>query len=135
MDMLLNVPNKNRGKNGYMVVEMDDLLPSTEEANDLMALGRYAEAEKIYRPHVLPEMLGKWTQGWGLPHDMAVNDGLCLDRLGRALEAERLFLVLAKNDSRAGRVYVNYSMTLNLVTKAGKQPTYAERASNIFRMT
>jgi len=118
MDMLMNVPNKNRGKDGYMVVEMDDLLPFLKEANDLMALGRYAEAEKIYRPHVLPEMLGKWTQGWGLPHDMAVNYGLCLDRLGRALEAEKLFLVLAKNDSKPAVFYVNYSMALNLLNKS-----------------
>ncbi|HQU81209.1 MAG TPA: protein kinase [Azonexus sp.] len=118
MDMLLNVPNKNRGKDGYMVVEMDDLLPFFKEANDLMALGRYAEAEKIYRPHVLPEMLGKWTQGWGLPHDMAVNYGLCLDRLGRALEAEKIFLMLEKNDSKPAVFYVNYSMALNLLNKS-----------------
>jgi tetratricopeptide (TPR) repeat protein len=120
MDLLMNVPNMNRGKDGYTVVEMDDLLPFWKEANDLMALGRYAEAEKIYRPHVLPEMLGKWTTWWGLPHDMAVNYGLCLDHLGRAIEAEKLFLVLAKNDSKPAVFYVNYSMTLNLLNK-GRQ--------------
>ncbi|MCM2479988.1 serine/threonine-protein kinase [Serpentinimonas maccroryi] len=114
-DMLMNVPNKNRGKDGYMVVEMDDLLPFLKEAIDLMALGRYSEAEKIFRPHVLPEMLGKWAQWWGLPHDMAVNYGLCLDRLGRAVEAERIFLALAENISKPAEFYVNYSMTLNLL--------------------
>ena len=93
MDMLMNVPNKHRGKDGYRVVEMDDLLPFFKEATDLVALGRYAEAEQIYRPNVLPEMLGEWTQWWGLPHVMAVNYGLCLNSLGRALEAEKLFLV------------------------------------------
>jgi tetratricopeptide (TPR) repeat protein len=117
MDILMNVPNESRGEDGYMVVEMDDLLPFLKEANDLMALGRYAEAEKIYRPHVLPEMLGKWTQWWGLPHDMAVNYGLCLGRLGRALEAEKLFLVLAKNDLKPAVFYVNFSMALNLLNK------------------
>ena len=117
MDLLMNVPDKNRGKDGYMVVEMDDLMPFLKEANDLIALDRYAEAEKIYRPHVLPEMLGKWTQWWGLPHDMAVNYGLCLDRLGRASEAENLFRVLTKNASKPAVFYVNYSMTLNLLNK------------------
>ena len=117
VDMLMNVPNENRGKDGYMVVEMDDFLPFFKEANDLMALGRYAEAEKIYRPHVLHEMLSKWTQWWGLPHVMAVNYGLCLDRLGRSLEAEKLFLVLAKNDSKPAVFYVNYSMALNHLNK------------------
>lgn len=118
MDMLKNVPNEHRGKDGYMVVEMDDVLPFLKEANDLMALGRYAEAANIYRPHVHPEMLGKWTQWWGVPHDMAVNYGFCLDRLGRALEAEKLFLVLAENDSKPDVFYVNYSMTLNLLNKS-----------------
>lgn len=118
MDILVSVPNENRGQDGYMVVEMDDLLPFFKEAIDLMALGRYAEAEKIYRPHVLPEMLGKWTQWWGLPHDMAVNYGFCLDRLGRALEAEKLFLILAKNERKSAEFYVNYSMTLNLLNKS-----------------
>ena len=117
MDILINVPNENRGKDGYGVVNMDDLLPFLKEANDLMALGRYVEAEKIYRPHVLPELLGRWAQWWGLPHDMAVNYGLCLGRLGRALEAEKLFLVLAKNDSKPAVFYVNYSMALNLLNK------------------
>lgn len=118
MDMLMHVPNVDRGKDGYMVVDMNDLLPFLKEAIDLMALGRYAEAEKIYRPHVLPEMLGKCTQRWEMPHDMAVNYGLCLGRLGRALEAEKLFLVLAKNDSKPAAFYVNYSMALNLLNKS-----------------
>lgn len=117
-DMLMNVLDKNRGKDGYMVVEMDDVLPFLKEANDLTALGRYAEAEKIYRPHVLPEMLGEWTQWWGFPHDMASNYGYCLDRLGRTLEAEKLFLLLAKNDSRPAAFYVNYSLTLNMLNKS-----------------
>lgn len=116
-DMLMSVPNKNRGRDGYMGVEMDDVLPFLKEAQDLMALGRYAEAAKIYHPHVLPEFFGKWTESWGLRHDMAVNYGFCLDRLGRPLEAEKLFLVLAKNDAKPAVFYVNYSMTLNLLNK------------------
>jgi len=117
-NILMNVPTEDRGKDGYMVVEMDDLLPFFREANDLMALGRYAEAEKLYRPHVLPDMLGKWTQWWEFPHDVALNYGLCLGRLGRAIEAENLFLVLAKNDSKPAEFYVNYSMALNLLNKS-----------------
>lgn len=120
MDMFLNIPNERRGKNGYMVVEMEDLLPFLKEANDLIALGRCAEAEKIYRPHVLPEMLGKWSLWWGLPHDIAVSYGLCLNRLGRALEAEKIFLILVSNDSKPAVWYVNYSMTLNLLNKSGQ---------------
>ena len=118
MHMLMNVPNENRGKEGYMVVSVDDFLPFLKEANDLMALGRYAEAERIYRPHVLPEMLGEWTQWWGLPHDMAVNYGLCLDRLERVPEAEKIYLALANNDSKPASFYVNYSLTLNLLNKS-----------------
>lgn len=114
----MRVPSKQRGKDGYMVVEMDDLLPFAKEAIDLIALGRYAEAEQILRPQVLPEILSKWIQWWGLPHDMAVNYGLCLCRLGRAPEAENLFLLLAKNNNKPATFYVNYSLTLNLLNKS-----------------
>ena len=116
-DMLMRAPSENRGRDGYMVVEMDDLLPFVKEAIDLIALGRYAEAERILRPHVLPEMLGNWIQWWGLPHDMAVNYGLCLCRLDRTLEAEKLFLLLARNNAKPAEFYVNYSMILNLLNK------------------
>ncbi|SEQ33871.1 Serine/threonine protein kinase [Giesbergeria anulus] len=118
MDMLMNDPKIIRGKNGYMVADMSDLLPFLIEADSLIALERYAEAEKIYRPHVLPEMLEKWTGWWGLPHDAAANYGLCLDRLGRALEAEKIFLVLAKNGLKPAVFYVNYSLTLNILKKS-----------------
>lgn len=117
MDMFINAPTKNRGKDGYMVVDMDDILPFLKEANDLVALGRYEEAEKIYRPYVLPQMLGKWMQWWGLPHDMAVNYCLCLEHLGRALEAENLFLVLVNNNVKPAVFYVNYSLILNRLNK------------------
>lgn len=118
VDMLMNVPNNNRGKGGYMVVDLDDLLPFLKEASDLMAVERYAEAERIYQPHVLPEMLGEWVQWWGVPHDMGVNYGLCLNHLGRSLEAEAIFLVLGQNDCKSAVFYVNYSMTLNLLGKS-----------------
>jgi serine/threonine protein kinase len=117
-DMLMRVPSKQRGKDGYMVVELDDLLPFAKEAIDLIALGRYAEAERLLRPHVLPDMLRKWTHWWGLPHDMAVNYGLCLCRLERVPEAENIFLLLAKNNNKSATFYVNYSLTLNLLNKS-----------------
>lgn len=118
IDMLMNDPKIIRGKNGYMVADMSDLLPFLIEADNLVALERYAEAEKIYRPHVLPEMLEKWKDWWGLPHDAAVNYGICLDRLGRAIEAKKIFLVLANNGSKPAAFYVNYSLTLNLLNKS-----------------
>ena len=117
-DMLMSVPNEQRGKDDYAVVSMNDMLPFLKEGNDLMALGRYAEAEKIYWPHVLPEMLNKWTHWWGFPHDIAVNYGLCLNYLGRASEAETIFLILTKNDTKSAVFYVNYSFTLNLLNKS-----------------
>ena len=118
IDMFSNVPSENRGKDGYMVVEMDDVLPFLKEANDLMALGRYAEAEKLYRPNVVLEMLAKGTQGWESPHDIAVNYGLCLNYMDRAVEAEKIFRTLEANSSKPATFYVNYSMTLNLLNKS-----------------
>lgn len=99
-----------RGGGDLAVVEFDNVAPYIEEATNLLALRSFAEAEKLLRPHVIPEALAR--RSWGLQHDVAVNYGLCLVRLGRTLDADVLFGALAQAEPKPAEFYVNYSLAL-----------------------
>lgn len=98
------------GSGTHAVVEFDDVARFLEEANNLVALHRFAEAEEILRPHVTPEALD--SHAWGPQHAVAVNYGLCLVKLGRALDADALFRLLAQAEPKPAEFYINYSLAL-----------------------
>ncbi len=92
------------------LVEFEHVAPYLEEANNLVALRRFAEAERLLRPHVIPEALD--SRGWGPQHAVAVNYGLCLVKLGRDLDADALFGALAQAEPKPAEFYINYSLAL-----------------------
>jgi serine/threonine protein kinase len=114
-----------KGSGDYALVEFDDVAPFLEEANNLVALDRFAEAEKLLRPQVLPEMLD--SRAWGPQHAVAVSYGLCLVKMGRALDADALFGALAHAEPKPAEFYVNYSLALLGLSKW-------KQATNVCRM-
>ena len=101
-----------KGKDGYAVVEFDDVLSFLEEATNLMALGRYAEAEKLLRPHFLPEMMFEHLDCWSYPHSIALNYSQCLLHIGRLEDAYQILHRLDTRKDKPAELYVNYSQIL-----------------------
>jgi len=100
-----------KGKDGYAVVEFEDVLSFLKEATNLMALGRYAEAEKLLRPHFLPDPLGNFDS-WSFPHSIALNYAQCLFHTGRFEESHAILLRLDTREDKPAELYVNYSQVL-----------------------
>jgi serine/threonine protein kinase len=108
--LLKKTPIQN-ATTGFSVVEFDDIAPFVEEAINLMALSRYSEAEQILRPHFIPEAIG-FADNWAPFHTAAVNYALCLIKLGRLEDAEKVFLRLDHNKEKPAEFYANYSLVL-----------------------
>jgi len=100
-----------KGKDGYALVEFDEIVPFLREAMNLMALARYAEAEKLLLPHFLPEFLGH-IDSWSIPHSVALNYALCLLHSGRLEESHSILLRLDTCEDKPAELYVNYSLAL-----------------------
>jgi len=100
-----------KGKDGYAIVEFDDVALFLDEATNLMALARYAEAEKLLRPHFLPETLGNFDS-WSFPHSIALNYAQCLFHTGRFEESHAILLRLDTREDKPAELYVNYSQVL-----------------------
>ena len=61
-DAILERPQTVRAR-GYQVVEFEDIAPFLEEAEHLISLNRYQEAEQLLRPYFLPDSCMKRTFG------------------------------------------------------------------------
>jgi serine/threonine protein kinase len=94
----------------YAVVDAAQIQPFLEEAANLMALRRFDEAEKLLRPHVVPDFLG--GVDWGPQHSISVNYGLCLLKLGKTLEADALLHSLTRAKPKPSEFFINYSLVM-----------------------
>lgn len=110
-DILLKKASIQNVTTDFAVVEFDDIAPFVEEASNLIALSRYSEAEKILRPYFIPEAIG-FVDNWVPFHTAALNYALCLIKLGRLEDAERIFFRLDHNKEKPSEFYVNYSLAL-----------------------
>lgn len=101
-----------KGRDGYGVVDFEQVAPFFEEAENLMALLRFNEAEALLRPHFVPEFLGG-IPGWCFVHGVAINYGLCLVNMeGRLEEGLEIFRVLDRLSEKPVEFFVNYSLGL-----------------------
>lgn len=104
--------NTPAGDKGRVIVEFDDIAPYLEEANNLIALGRYKEAEVLLRPHFIPELI-KGSTGWHFGHSCAVMYALCLQQIsGRLDEALDIYAGLSPAQDKPAEFYINYSLAL-----------------------
>lgn len=101
-----------RGRDGYVIVDFDDVLPFLEEAESLIALRRFSEAEVLLRPHFIPEFL-KSCREWHFGHTVAMTYGYCLLNIGGQLkEGIEVFRGLDGMAGKPAEFYVNYSSGL-----------------------
>ena len=94
----------------YVLVEADHIEPFLEEAANLMALARFAEAEKLLRPHITPDFLNRGE--WGPQHSIALNYGLCLLKMRKPRDAEALLGRLTRANPKPSEFFVNYSLAM-----------------------
>lgn len=100
-----------QGKGEYELVEHDDVFPFLEEANNLMSLKRYDEAELLLRPHFLPVCLDL-NDKWLPDHSVALNYACCLLQIGRQDEAIEIWTHLNAIKSKRPEFYANFSLAL-----------------------
>jgi tetratricopeptide (TPR) repeat protein len=100
-----------QGKGEYELAEYSDIFPFLEEANNLMALKRYTEAELLLRPHFLPTCLDFHSE-WIRDHSVALNYACCLLPIGRQDEAMEIWNRLNSIHGKTAEFYVNYSLAL-----------------------
>ena len=101
-----------KGKDGYRVLEFDQFLPYLEEAESLLALGRYKEAEVLLRPAYLPDMF-KTSHAWHLGHALHLDYAHCLVHIpGRLVEGLGIFESLDGLTGKPAEFYVDFSQGL-----------------------
>ena len=106
---IANAPIKDKGR---AIIEFDEIAPYLEEANNLITLGRYKEAEVLLRPHFIPEII-KGSTGWHIGHSCAVIYALCLQHIsGRLDEALDIYAGLSPAQDKPAEFYINYSLAL-----------------------
>lgn len=99
-----------QGTDDLALVELDDIAPFLEEANNLLALGRATEAERLLSPYIIPEILK--NRDWLFYHSVATAYSLSLTKSDRAAEAEEIFTMLAQANPKPAEFFANYSLTL-----------------------
>lgn len=101
----------NRSKE-FAILEMDDILGFIEEADNLMALNRFLEAEKILRHYSVPH-LAESGQIWHLGHSLVEKYAFCLQHLSKRLgESRAIYDDLSSKSGKPAEFYVNYSLAL-----------------------
>ena len=94
------------------VMELDQVEPFLVEAENLMALGRYIEAEKFLRPLYIPDFLEE-PSVWHFGHTITENYAFCLQNIADRLdEALVIFGKLNSMDQKPAEFYVNYSLAI-----------------------
>lgn len=94
-----------------ILIEADAIAQFLEESSNLMALGRYVEAQKLLHPYVAHDQLPV-GQGWMPPHSIALNYALCHIKTGRSHEIVKLFQQLDCVGDKPPEFYVNYSLLM-----------------------
>jgi len=108
-DRVANAPVKGRG---VVALEFDDIAPFLKEAEGLMALGRYTEAETLLRGTYVPE-LSSGSGDWTMYHTFAAQYALCIQHIrGRLAESLVIFDCLGAVRGAPAEFFVNYSLAL-----------------------
>ena len=106
-----------KGK-GVALVEFDDIAPYLEEAENLIAMGRYKEAEALLRPAYVPGLITGSTT-WHFGHTLAATYVYCLQNINdRFHEALEIYSSLNPLQEKPAEFYVNYSLALNRTDKS-----------------
>ena len=101
-----------KGK-GVVLLNLNDIKPYLKEAENLINLERYTEAEVLLRPAYVPDLITGSTT-WHLGHTFAVNYAYCLQNIKNKLdEALEIYLSLNPLQEKPAVFYVNYSHALN----------------------
>ena len=94
-----------------VLLDFNEITPYLGEAENLMALGRFREAEVLLRPMYVPGMITGST--WHLGHSSAMAYASCLQHLdGRLDEALEIYVALNPAQEKIAEFYVNYSLAL-----------------------
>jgi tetratricopeptide (TPR) repeat protein len=112
--------------NGYALADASEIGPFIEEAEHLIAVSRFKEAEVLLRPHYLPEWLRPGT-GWHLGLSLALNYAYCLQNIGRASEALAIYSKLSTAKEPPAELFINYSLALLHSGKASDAKAVCER--------
>ena len=111
---IANAPVKGKG---VTLVEFDAIAPHLEEAENLISLGRYTEAEVLLRPAYVPGLITGSTT-WHFGHTVAVNYAYCLQNIKNKFdEALEIYSSLNPLQEKPAEFYVNYSQALNQADK------------------
>ena len=103
-----------QGPDGYGVVDFNDVAPFLEEAENLIALRRFDEAEALLRPHVIPAFLEEKGE-WHFGHVVALNHAYCLANIPERLDdGLRVFRGLDGLTGQPAEFFVNFSQGLLL---------------------
>ena len=93
----------------FILVNAETVERFLEEASNLMAMTRYAEAEALLRPYV---HVFKTSPGvsWLPPHSTTLNYAVCLLGIGRFSDAMQFLLGLESVGGKPAEFYVNMSL-------------------------
>jgi serine/threonine protein kinase len=93
----------------FILVNAETVDPFLEEASNLMAMSRYAEAEALLRPYV---HVFKTSPGvsWLPPHSTTLNYAVCLLGIGRLSDAMQFLRRLESVGGKPAEFYVNMSL-------------------------
>lgn len=107
-DHVLSEP-RVQGRDGYGIVELDEIAPFIEEAENLIALRRFDEAAELLRPHFIPDFLGEKGE-WHFGHAIALTYAHCLVNCpARIEEGLQVFRGLDGLTGKPAEFYVNFS--------------------------
>lgn len=96
----------------YAWLEGENLTEFFKEADNLMSLGRYLDAEILLRGFYV-KCLAKSDDSWHFGHTIAESYAYCLQNLqGRLSEAIEIYDMLNNIPEKAPEFYVNYSLAL-----------------------
>ena len=93
----------------FVLVNAETIEPFLEEANNLMAMSRYAEAEALLRPYVHSYKTSP-GESWLPPHSTTLNYAVCLLGLGRFNDAMQFLRSLEAVGGKPAEFYVNMSL-------------------------
>ena len=115
-----------KGKD-VVLLEFDDMAPYLEEAGNLIALGRYKEAEVLLHPCYVPELI-KGATSWHFGHSCAETYAFCLQHISDRLdEAVDIYAVLSPVQEKPAEFYVNYSLALLRASKWANAKNVCQR--------
>ena len=104
-----NAPIKGKG---MVLLEFDEIAPFLQESSDLIALGRYKEAEQLLYGFYNPDIL-KNSSSWNFGHSIALNYALCIQKIdGRLNEALKIYETIKLAENQPVELFINYSLAL-----------------------